>query len=85
MYEQMFMTKSEVVGQPSVLSIDLVQILKDGSSQFQNFHVNSHKLCTRWILKILIGVHKIRGWLQFGFDFSEQYHKDSDEFVTSYK
>jgi hypothetical protein len=56
MGEQMFMKKSEVVGQ-SVVSDDLVQsvgqniFLKDGASQLQKFHVNFHRFhalyCTR--------------------------------------
>jgi hypothetical protein len=46
--EQMFTMKSEVVSQPSEVSYNLVQsvdqkCMKDGISQFQNFHVNFHK------------------------------------------
>jgi hypothetical protein len=42
------MMKSEVVDQPSLVSDDLVKSVdqksvKDGTSQFQNFHVNFHK------------------------------------------
>jgi hypothetical protein len=48
MDEQMFTMKSEVVGRPSVVSDVLFQewtkqFVKDGASQFQNFHVNFHK------------------------------------------
>jgi hypothetical protein len=45
MGEQMFTMKSEVVGQASVVSDDLVQtvdlkFVKDGTLQFQNFRVD---------------------------------------------
>jgi hypothetical protein len=48
MGEQMFTTKSEVVGRPFVVGYDLVQsvgkkFVKDGSSQFQNFFMNFYK------------------------------------------
>jgi hypothetical protein len=48
MCEQMFMMKSEVVGQQPVVSDDLVQSVdqksvKDGASEFQNVRLNFHK------------------------------------------
>jgi hypothetical protein len=41
--------EEERIGRPSVLSDELVKVsnkqsVKGGASQFQNFHVNSHKL-----------------------------------------
>jgi hypothetical protein len=51
--------KSKVVSQPTVVSDDLVQtvetkkFVKDGSSQFQNFHVNFHKFHPLFSMRIL--------------------------------
>jgi hypothetical protein len=58
MGEQSFTMKSEVIGQPSVVSDDLVQsvdqkFVKDSASQFQNFHVSFHnlkKIITCWAI-----------------------------------
>jgi hypothetical protein len=49
--------KNEVVGQPSVVSDDLVQsvgqkFVKDGTSQFQNFHVNFHKFHAQFCMRL---------------------------------
>jgi hypothetical protein len=51
----------EVVGRPSVVSDDLVQVLtrkfvKDGASQFQNFRVNFHNHYE--IITVRQGYHK---------------------------
>jgi hypothetical protein len=53
----MFMTKSEAVGQPSVVSDDLVQklikkFMIDGASRFQNFRVNFHKFHTLFCMRL---------------------------------
>jgi hypothetical protein len=62
----MFTMKSKVVGQPSVVSDNFVQIVdpkkknvKDSISQFQNFCVNFHKFHTRLVLKMLMGAYKM--------------------------
>jgi hypothetical protein len=61
MSEQMFTMNSKVVGQPCVVTDDLVEVLtkksvKDGASRFQNFHVNFHKFqalfSTRFIVRL---------------------------------
>jgi hypothetical protein len=57
MGEQIFMMKSEVVSQPSVVSNDLVQsidkkILKDSTSQFQKFHLNFHNFHTLFSMRL---------------------------------
>jgi hypothetical protein len=40
-----------------------------------------HKLCARWLLKMLTGAHKTQR-MASAFTFLERYHKDSNEFLN---
>jgi hypothetical protein len=82
MGEQMFTMKRKVVGQPSILSDDLVQsvwrkicerwhfTISELSCEFPQIsctllyeiitvRLGYHKFCASWVLKMLMGVHKI--------------------------
>jgi hypothetical protein len=74
----MFMIKSEVVGQPSVVSDELVQCerrhfkMSELSYEFLQIsceiitvRLGCHKFCTIWVLKKLTGAQKCRERLQF--------------------
>jgi hypothetical protein len=40
-----------------------------------------HKFCTRWVPKMLMGVHKMKR-MALALAFLEQYHKDGNEFFN---
>jgi hypothetical protein len=42
-----------------------------------------HKFFARWVLKILMGVHKTQG-MASALAFLEQYHKDGEEFLSHF-
>jgi hypothetical protein len=59
----MFTVKSEVVGQPSVVSDDLVQSVDQKICERQHFTISEvrlghYKFCARWVSKMLMGAHK---------------------------
>jgi hypothetical protein len=69
--------------------------VKDGTSQFQDFHVNFHKFhtvfsmrllgyhkfCARWVPDMLIGAHKMQR-MASALTYFEQYHKYGYEFLN---
>jgi hypothetical protein len=73
------------------------KFVKDRTSQFLNFHVNFHKFThsslwdyhrlgyhkfsVRWVLKMLMGVHKTQR-MASASTFLVQYHKDGCEFLN---
>jgi hypothetical protein len=95
--EQMFVVKSEVVGQPSVVSGNLVQSV---GKQFVNFRcqfpqtsptilyeiitvrLGYHKFCARCVPKMLTGANKSQRMVSFGFAFLERHHKYGNEFLS---
>jgi hypothetical protein len=58
---RMFMMKSEVVGQPSVVSDDPVR--SADHKICENFCENFHISDIRWVPKMLMGAHKMQRWL----------------------
>jgi hypothetical protein len=70
--------------------------VKDGTSQFQNFHANFHKFNALFSMRLSVrqGYHKFSArWVpkilmsahkiaSAFVDFSERYHKDGDEFLN---
>jgi hypothetical protein len=73
------------------------KFVKDGTSQFQNFHVNFQKfhtlfcmrlsqarlsqVLTRWVPEMLMGAHKMQS-MASALTLLEQYHEDGDEFLS---
>jgi hypothetical protein len=43
--------------------------------------ISNHKFFARWVLKMLMGVHKTQR-MALTLTFSEQYHIDGDEFLS---
>jgi hypothetical protein len=70
------------------------KFVKDGTSQFQKFHVTFHKFHTLFSMRLSVrlgyhmtGSKNAHGCAQntkngFDFDFSEPIHKDGDELLN---
>jgi hypothetical protein len=63
--------------------------VKDGASQFQNFRVNfhsslhdHHRLCARWVPKMLTGAHKTQRMASDLWKILERYNINGDEFLN---
>jgi hypothetical protein len=55
--------------------------MKDGASQFQNFHVNFHKFNATCVPKMLTGAHKTQS-MASALTLLQPYHKDGHEFLN---
>jgi hypothetical protein len=66
----------------SQLSCEFPQILRTVLYKIIAVRLGYHRFCTRWVLKILTGLHKMQRIASAFADFLERYHKDGDEFLS---
>jgi hypothetical protein len=65
----------------SELSREFPRISRTLLCEISTVRLGCHKLCTRWVLKVLTGAHKMQR-MASALNFLEQYHKDGDEFLN---